>query len=40
MKIYGETVTLDMREAHGKILELALNGTGRRSRGLEIWWAL
>ena len=28
MNIYGDAVTLDMREAHGKIVGLALNGTG------------
>jgi hypothetical protein len=25
---YGDAVTPDMREAHGKIVGLALNGTG------------
>lgn len=28
MNIYGDAVTPDMREAHGKIVGLALNGTG------------
>ena len=28
MNIYGDAVTLDMREAHGKIVGLALNGMG------------
>jgi integrase len=28
MNIYGDAVTADMAEAHGKIVELALNGTG------------
>lgn len=27
MNIYGDAVTSDMREAHGKIVGLALNGT-------------
>jgi hypothetical protein len=27
MNVYGDAVTLDMREAHGKIVGLALNGT-------------
>jgi hypothetical protein len=28
MNIYGDAVTPDMREPHGKIVGLALNGTG------------
>jgi hypothetical protein len=28
MNIYGDAVTPDMREAHGKIVGLALNGMG------------
>jgi len=28
MNVYGDAVTADMAEAHGKIVELALNGTG------------
>jgi len=28
MNIYGDAVTADMAEAHGKIVGLALNGTG------------
>jgi integrase len=28
MNIYGDAVTADMAEAHGKIVDLALNGTG------------
>jgi integrase len=28
VNIYGDAVTADMAEAHGKIVELALNGTG------------
>ncbi len=28
MNVYGDAVTTDMREAHGKIVGLALNGTG------------
>jgi integrase len=28
MNIYGDAATPDMREAHGKIVGLALNGTG------------
>jgi hypothetical protein len=28
MNIYGDAVTRDMREAHGKIVGLALNGMG------------
>jgi hypothetical protein len=33
MNIYGDAVTLDMREAHGKIVGLALNGTGNGTEG-------
>jgi len=28
MNLYGDAVTSDMAEAHGKIVGLALNGTG------------
>jgi len=28
MNVYGDAVTSDMAEAHGKIVGLALNGTG------------
>ena len=28
MNVYGDAVTADMAEAHGKIVGLALNGTG------------
>jgi hypothetical protein len=28
MNTYGDAVTADMAEAHGKIVGLALNGTG------------
>ncbi len=28
MNIYGDAVTADMAEAHGKVVDLALNGTG------------
>jgi hypothetical protein len=28
MNMYGDDVTPDMREAQGKIVDLALNGTG------------
>jgi len=33
MNIYGDAVTPDMREAHGKIVGLALNGTGSSTEG-------
>jgi hypothetical protein len=38
-----DTATADIREAHGKIADLALNGrrNGRqRVKVLEKWWAL
>lgn len=44
MNIYGDAVTPDMREAHDKIVGLALNGTGNRTEQgptkLKRWWAL
>jgi len=33
MNIYGDAVTPDMRRAHGKIVGLALNGTGSGTEG-------
>jgi hypothetical protein len=30
MNIYGDVVTADMAEAHGKVVGLALNGMGNR----------
>ena len=30
---YGDAFTSDMAEAHGKIVGLAMNGTGKRHRG-------
>ena len=33
MNLYGDAVTLDMREAHNKIVGLALNGTGNGTEG-------
>jgi len=37
MNIYGDAVTADMTEAHGKIVELALNGT-ERCVTFDNWW--
>ena len=43
MNIYGDAATPDMREAHGKIVGLALNGTETARKPTEViekWWAL
>ena len=37
MNIYGDAVTPDMREPHGKIVGLALNGTGTARADSEVY---
>jgi hypothetical protein len=40
MNVYGDAVTQDMAEAHGKVVDLALNGRGssrETSEPIEKW---